>query len=93
MGGPLGVGAGAGHGTRGRGQSGAHCGAQLLGPQSWSPAVSALGIGPRLGEAGRKVKLESGPGSFVTERDGGGARVTFKLHPVGIQEGRARLGQ
>ena len=82
-----------GHSARGSGQSGAHRGAQLLGPWSRSPAMSALGTGPRAGEAGSKVKLEPGPGSRDAERDGGRAQVTFKLHPARIQEGRAWLGQ
>ena len=55
--------------------------------------MSALGTGPGVGEAGRKVKLEPGPGSCDAKRDGGGTQVTFKLHPARIQEGRAPLGQ
>ena len=86
-------GAGVGHGARGRGRSEAHCGAQLLGPWSRSPAMSALGTGPGVGEAGRKVKLAPGPGSCDTKRDGGGTQVTVTLHPARIQEGRARLGE
>ena len=55
--------------------------------------MSALGTGPGVGEAGRKVKLEPGPGSCDAKRDDGGTQVTFKLHPARIQEGRAPLGQ
>ena len=87
MGGPLGVGAGAATAL------GAEAGVELTmgrsfwGPRAGAPPCLPWELAPGLGEAGRKVKLESGPGSFVAERAGGGARVTFKL-----QEGRARLG-
>ena len=93
MGGPLGVGAGAATALEAEAGVELTMGRSFWGPRAGAPPCLPWELAPGLGEAGRKVKLESGPGSFVAERDGGGARVTFKLHPARIQEGRARLGQ